>query len=233
MSLGFSADARVNLKSSALKQQLLQSVKNEKAKFTDIAKTFYQKKPRNTEDYLAFNDAIIAAIDDVLEAGDWDDSLFLKNTVKPLKQIKEEALQLQKAAKQASGEEAITLRELDDDEMLVYISVFQSEGHDIRKWELQLSSLQSHLLGRPVYRAEVDAQKVIRQKLVQISEAYVVVAIKKSDVQDFAYQAKRVDRHGNILLTLKEKAVKPENIFKFVHQGKVYYFLDGKLVAAK
>jgi len=232
MRLGFSSNARANVKSDALKQQLVECVKNENADFTEIAKEFYQKGQRTSEDYLAFNAAIIEAIDHVLEAGDWGDSLFLRNTVKPLKKIRDEALKLQQEVGEASGEKKITLRDLNDDEMLIYISIFQSEGHNIRKWELQLSSLQSHLLGRPVYENEADAQKVIRQKLVQISEAYVVVAIKKSDIQDFAYQAKRVDRHGNALLTLKENAVKPENIFKFLHQGKEYCFVNGKLVKA-
>ncbi len=230
MRLGFTANARVNVKSDALKHQLLECIASEKADFSEVANLFYQKGQRTREDYLAFTKEIVRAIDKVLKAGDWDDSLFLRNTVKPLKKIRDEAVALQKHAKMVAGETEITLRDLEEDETLVYISVFQSEGHNIKKWELQLSSLQSHLLGRPVYEQEEDVQKVIRQKLIQTSEAYVIVAIKKEGIQDFAYQAARVDRHGNTLLTLKEKAVKPENIFKFAHQGKRYYFVKNKLV---
>lgn len=233
MGLGFSTDARANIHSDALKKQLLECINNEKENFLEIAKIFDQKEQRTKEDYLGLSQQVIKAIDQVLQAGDWEDSLFLRNTVKPLKKIRDAALELQEQARATSGEKKLTLRDLENDETLVYISIFQSEGHNIRKWELQLSSLRSHLLGRPVYEKEEDVQKVIRQKLIQISEAYVVVAIKQSDFQDFSYQEKRVDRSGNTLLTLKEKAVKPENIFKFIHQGKQYYFVKGKLVEAE
>ncbi len=162
MALGFSVDTRVNVKSDALKHQLLECVNNEKADFSEVAKVFYQKEHRTKEDYLAFSEEIVAAIDHVLQAGDWEDSLFLRNTVKPLKKIREATLQLQQQVNASSGEQKMSLRDLDDDELLIYISIFQSEGHNIRKWELQLSSFQSHLLGRTVYENEEDVQKVIR-----------------------------------------------------------------------
>ena len=100
----------------------------------------------------------------------------------------------------------------------------------MRKWELQLNSLRSYLLGRPVYEKEENVIKVIRQKLVQTSEAYVVMAIKKQDIQQFSYQAERIDRFGNSLLTLKDTAVKSKNIFEFVHQNQRYFFINGKLI---
>ena len=37
---------------------------------------------------------MIAAFDRVIAAGDWDSSLFLRNTVKPLEDMREEARQL-------------------------------------------------------------------------------------------------------------------------------------------
>lgn len=230
MTLGFLAETQRNENNEALKQQLFDSVCHGKSQVSEIARTFYGKEQQTKEDYLAFSDAIVAEVDRVLEAGDWNDSLFLRNTVKPLEDIREEALNLQEQVRLSSGEQKLTLRDLEDDEVLVYISVFQSEGHNIKRWELQLNSLRRHLLGRPVYENEEDVRKVIRQKLIQISEAYVAVAIKRSDIQNFAHQVKRVDRRGNTLLTLKESAVQPENIFKFVHQEEQYYFSDSKLV---
>jgi len=213
-----------------LKQQLIDCVKQEKADFMTIAKAFYQKSQQTREDYLALTDAIIGAVDHVLNQNDWEESLFLRNAIKPLKEIREEAIALKKEATITVADQQIALRALEEDEMLVSISVFQSEGDNLRKWELQLSSLRSHLLGRPVYKKEEDVKKVIRQKLMQISEAFVTVAVKKSDTQDFAFQAERVDRFGNPLLTLKDTAVKSENIFEFVHQGKRYFFRGGKLI---
>lgn len=216
----------------ALKQQLIDCLKQEKADFMEIARNFYKQGERTTQQYLELTDAIISAVDHVLNAQDWEDSLFLRNTLKPLKEIREQAIALKKEATMTVAEKQIALRTLEEDEMLVYISIFQSEGHNLRKWELQLSSLRSHLLGRPVYEKEEDVVKVIRQKLVKISEAFVVVAVKKADIQSFAYQAERVDRFGNPLLTLKDTAVKSENIFEFVHQDQRYFFINHKLVPA-
>lgn len=216
--------------SEALKQHLIDCLKQEKIDFTEIAKAFYQQGQRAETDCLALTDQIIAAVDHILEAENWDESLFLRNALKPLKEIREQAIALKKEATMTVADQQTVLRDLEDDEMLVYISVFQSEGHNLRRWELQLNSLRSYLLGRPVYEKESDVVKVLRQKLVQTSEAFVVVAIRKSDVQTFAHQAERVDRYGNVLLTLKDTAVKPENIFEFVHQGKRYFFKEGKLI---
>lgn len=214
----------------ALKQQLIDCIKQEKMDFMKIVKQFYSQGHRTREEYLELTDAIIDAMDHVLKANDWDDSLFLRNALKPLKEIRKEAVVLRKEATATVADKQIELRDLAEDELLIYISIFQSEGHDLRKWELQLSSLRSHLLGRPVYEKEEDVVKVIRQKLVQTSEAFVIVAIKKNDVQNFSYQAERVDRYGNPLLTLKDTAVKSENIFELVHQGKRYFLVNGKLI---
>lgn len=214
----------------ALKQQLIDCLKQEKTDFIAIAKNFYQESHRTREHYLELTDAIIGAVDHVLNASDWEDSLFLRNALKPLKEIREQAMALKKDATLTAADQQVVLRALSDDEMLVYISIFQSEGHNLRKWELQLGSLRSHLLGRPVYEKEENVAKVIRQKLMQVSEAFVVVAVNKKDIQSFAYQAERVDRFGNPLLTLKDSSVKTENIFEFVHQNQRYFFLNGKLV---
>lgn len=220
----------INTSSDLLKQQLIDCVKQQKSDFMTIAKTFYQQSRRTPEDYIAFTDAIIGAVDAIVNEQDWDQSLFLRNALKPLKQLREEAIQLKNEATMNVGDQQIALRPLEDDEMLVYISIFQSAGDNLRKWELQLSSIRSHLLGRPVYEQEENVEKVLRQKLVKTSEAYITVVVKKADIQSFAYQAERVDRLGNPLLTLKNSAVKPENIFEFVHQGKRYFFRNGKLI---
>ena len=214
----------------ALKQQLIDCLKQEKVDFIEIARDFYQQDRRTKKDYLELTDAIIAAVDHVLNTNDWEESLFLRNALKPLKKIRDSAITLKEEATMTVADQQITLRGLEDDEMLVYISIFQSEGHNLRKWALQLSSLRSYLLGRPIYEKEADVAKMIRQKLVQTSEAYVVVAVKNNEIQNFSYQAERIDRFGNPLLTLKDTAVKSDNIFEFVHQNQRYFFVNGKLI---
>lgn len=214
-----------------LKQQFIDCVRQEKNGFSEIVKPFYKKNYRDKEDYLNLSQAIIDAVNHVMAAGNWEESLFLRNTLKPLKEIRAQAVTLrQQAMATAGSEEKYKLRPLSEEEMLVYISIFQSVGDDLAGWALQIASLRSHLLGRPVYTNEVDVRKVLRQKLLTDSEAYVVVAIKRTDIEDSIHQFDRVDRYGNSLLTLKETAVKTTNIFEFVHHNKRYFYKSGKLI---
>ncbi len=215
---------------SDLKQQLINYLKQETVDFKEIAERFYQQEYHSEEDYLALTDAIINATDRVLNADHWEDSLFLRNALKPIKQLREQALLVKKEATVTLSDPSVTLRPLADNEQLVYISLFQSEGHDLRKWAIQLSTLSHHVLSRPVYEKEEDVVAVIRKKLIQVSEAFVIVAVKKQEVQPIALHSERVDRLGNVLLTLKDTAVKTENIFEFVHQQQRYFFVNGQLV---
>jgi len=220
--------------SEELKQKLIDCITREKENFMSLAKQFYSKNSHTAEEYIELTRAIIAAVDQVLEVGDWKESLFLRNVLKPLQQLREEADALQaEATDEDRFVQVVPRRHLKEDEVFVYISVFQSEGDHLEKWGLQLASLKSHLLGRPIYESEEDIQKIIRQKLDQHSEGYVVVAVKSSDIQESSHQMKRVDRYGNPLITLKETAVKVENIFEFVCQGSRYFYQNGRLIPQK
>ena len=230
MALNFTTDARAQFKNDDLKRRLLECVNNEKSNFLNLAEDFYGQQQRSEESYLQFCKAVIATIDNVLTAGDWEDSLFLRNTVKPLKKIREEALELlQQISGDTSNVKNSEIPTLSEDTVALYISIFQNNGHNLPQWELQLQSITSHLLGRPVYQNEEDMQKAIRLKLAQTSEAYIVVAVKRSAIQSELYQPQRLDRNGNPLVTLTDSAVSPENILEFVHQGKRYHFLKGRL----
>jgi len=215
---------------SDLKQQLIECLEQETIEFKEIAERFYQQEHHSEADYLALTDAIINAADRVLNADHWEDSLFLRNALKPIKQLRERALLVKKEATMTLSEPSVTLRPLADNEQLIYISLFQSQGHDLRKWAMQLSTLSHHVLSRPVYEKEEDILAVIRKKLIQVSEAFGTVAVKKKEIQPVVLQSERVDRLGNALLTLKDKAVKTENIFEFVHQQQRYFFVNGQLV---
>ena len=74
---------------------------------------------------------------------------------------------------------------------------------------------------------------MIRSRPDPRKEAYAVVSVNDSDIIS-AYAGKQdVDSRGHALLTVKEGAVKPENITKFVHGNSVYLFKDDKLVPAQ
>lgn len=231
MSLNFSATARNKIQGDDLKRLLIDCAKNEKVNFVKIADAFYKQNYRNKSHYIEFCKEVIKAIDKVLSAGDWNDSLFLRNTVKPLRELREEAaLILAQATRAVDQHPDQVTQQVAEDSVQVFISMFQSDGHNLQKWAMQLRSITKYLIGRPVYANEADVQKVIRMKLQQASEAYIVVAIKKAAIRQDPFEPERFDRYGNKLLMLTPGAVEVSNILRFVHYGKVYRFIDGHLV---
>ncbi len=231
MDLGFTQSARQDVKADELKQNLLDAVRHETKDFIKVADEFYQSGTQDDKSYIEFCQSVIAAIDRVLEAGDWNDSLFLRNTARPLKQLREKAQKLLDAATGESSEsQEHAAPEINDDQIKAYVSLFQSDGHNLRKWELQLRSIESYLVGRPVYEKEEDVYRVVRAKVATFSEAYAVVVVNKSAIRDDYYEAGRTDRNGNILVSIMPGAIKPEHIVEFVHQGKRYRFIEGQLI---
>ena len=164
----------------------------------------------------------------MLAAEDWDSSPFLKNTVKPLEEIKQSAEAL---VAQLSGDvnDTVASQTIESGGQPVYIALFQAQGHDLKKWAMQLRSIDRYMLGRPIYTAEADVCKMIHQKVNQSCEAYAKVAVKPSAIQEQSLLPKREDRNGCTLLTLMPGTVTSDHIIEFVHVGKTYAFVDGKL----
>ncbi|EKD92060.1 MAG: IcmQ [uncultured bacterium] len=217
-------------KGQALKKKLLACLKEEHSKFSEIAETIFRKDKLAESDKTALLQSIVEAVDHVLEAGDWDSSLFLRNVAKPLKIIKAEAEnELNQHSNNTSAISQFSAS-IADNEIEVYISLFQSDGYNIDKWAMQLRSLDRYIVGRPVYQNETDVIKRIRLKAGTANEAYVVVAVLKSEIQENALREASQDSHGHALLLLKETAMKKGRIIFFVHQGMRYRFIDGKLM---
>src|SRR3990167_9768701 len=219
-------------KSQNLKKQLLECLDKEAREFSDFARQFFSKETLSKEDKAGLLNAVITAFDHVMSGGDWESSLFLRNTIKPLIAIKTEAeLELSKLKIKAS-EQSASIQTLSEDETTVYISLFQSDGYNINKWAMQLRSLDRYIVGRPVYQNEADIEKRIRLRAAAANEAYVAVIVKKMDVQFDPFAAPLKDQFDHSLLLLKETALKHGRIIAFVHQGIRYHFVDGQLVKA-
>lgn len=220
------------LKSQALKKKLLDCLDTDARQFSEMAREYVTRGQLSKEDKAGLLTGIIAAIDHILEAGDWNSSLFLRNTLKPLVAIKVEAeTELARFAEKA-GHRMIQKHVLTEAEVEVYISLFQSDGYNIAKWAMQLRSLDRYIIGRPVYQNEADVEKRIRLRSAAgvANEAYVTVAVKKTDIQSDQFPASLKDQFGNPLLQLKETAVRDGKIDAFVHQGMRYAFVDGQLI---
>lgn len=221
-----------DFKGQELKKKLLECLDKEAREFSDIARGYFSKGQLSKEDKLGLLHAVINAVDHVIAAGDWNSSLFLKNTIKPLIAIKAEAEAEINSLEEKAGQKSITIKPPAEDEVNVCISLFQSDGYNINKWAMQLRSLDRYTVGRPVYLSEDDIQKRIRLRAGAAgSEAYVIVTIKKVDIQlidPLAVPPK--DQFDHPLILLKETAVRNGRIVGFMHQGTRYHFVDGQLI---
>lgn len=219
-----------DFKSQDLKKKLLECVDNEARQFSEIARAYFDKEPLSKEDKIGLLTAIINAVDHIVEAGDWESSLFLRNTVKPLLAIKADAVAELSELQQKATQKSVTITAAADNEVEVYISLFQSDGYNINKWAMQVRSLDRYMVGRPVYQQETDVEKRIRLRNAGANEAYVAVIIKKTDIQADPFSAPLKDQFDHPLLLLKETALKKGRIRAFVHQGTHYHFVDGQLL---
>ena len=219
------------LKSFELKKKLLECLDTEAREFSEAARAFVSQGQLSPEDKTGLLKAIVAAVDHVMTAGDWNSSLFLRNTLKPLIAVKEEAETELKKYEEVSTARISKKYMPTEHEIAVYISLFQSDGYNIGKWAMQLRSLDRYTVGRPIYEQEADVEKRIRLRSSgAVNEAYVTVTVKKTDIQSNSFQASLKDTFGHPLLSLKETAVRNGKIGEFVHQNSRYDFIDGQLI---
>ncbi len=212
------------------RHRLSQRVNEEQEKFLALAQAFYDSSQRTEKEALELTEAIITTIDNIIAAGDWEDSLFLRSNIKPLRQLKEEVLQTRKTLLEQQGMMEIQPYQVTEDEVKVYISLYQADGDNLPGWEAQLASIDCYMAGRPVYKSEADIKKAIRQKLLQTSEAYAVVVIKQSQLIENRFEAVKTDRYGHELVTLEAGIVDADKVIEFVHLGRLYHYRKNRLV---
>lgn len=184
----------------------------------------------NLEQHIEFNRELLAILNELLGAGDWESSLFLKVASKRVKALRDEAqVLLDQAMTQQDAQGASdALREGYEK---VFVSLYQADGNDMKKWHNTLKGLALNNVGRPVYQNEDHVQASIRARGNQTCEGYAVVQIKTSDLMKMPDGRVPKDRYGNELLTVRENAMSLENIKEFVHaNGQSYDFREGKLI---
>ncbi|MDF1654747.1 MAG: Dot/Icm secretion system protein IcmQ [Coxiellaceae bacterium] len=217
-----------------LNSQLLELIEAEKAAFKKILDEFYANSDHSTEKFCEVNDRLIASLNRIFkiyEDNNGKQSLFLTNTLKPLRQAYERAEKYKDAAegRLEQEEEHFDGVTVPEDREVVHISLYMARGHEIANWQHQMVSLGKLIQSRPVYRTEAAVQKAIRAKMSLSTEGYVSVAVKKTAIINTGNA--RLDRQGNELVTLAEGAIDNDKyILQFVLAGKYYRYLNEKLV---
>lgn len=219
------------LQKDEAKRQLLESMMLKRQDVMQKLGQFMRNDVHEKQDYITLAKGIIHDIDAVLTQNDYESSLFLRNTVKSLHEMRRSAVNLlTRLDEQAQLNNPFATPVLEKDMSAVYILVFQQQGYDLNKWAQLLRGLGHYVLGRPIYLHEADAQKVIRIKMSEAQEGYVKVAVPQAAIQACSGMSPRSDRYGNALLTLPAGTVSSQNILEFSHGKKRYYFREGELI---
>lgn len=113
---------------------------------------------------------------------------------------------------------------LAEDEMLVYVYLFNAQGATLKNWQNLLlpRALVDHSVNRPIYAKQEDIEQVLRSKPNKAQHSYLVVKIKKENVLSDGEKGDLRDQNGFPLLRVKHGALEADNIKEFVHYGHKY-----------
>lgn len=216
-------------KDTDLKQHLLAKMRDERANFTRILTRFHQQDVHTEEDYLRLNKEIIAVVERLEAAGDWESSLFLRSTLKPFKEMQQRALEVNENFLELAQQETQQYMP-DQQQQRVFILLYQAKGHDLHLWQLQLKSLPQHIQGRPIYQDEAQVKKFLRgcDHINSSTYAYIEAYVERNKLLSAAQP--RLDKFGSELLMFKEGALKTTNIVAFYHNDQCYNVRNGEII---
>jgi Dot/Icm secretion system protein IcmQ len=230
-------ESHTDMQSDQLKSQLLDMIKAERTAFKKVLDAYYAKTDPSQDEYLDLNKKLILSLGRVFkfyEKNNGEDSLFLRSTLKPLREALAQAQEIRKELEGADEADSNDPRniKIPDDSTLVHITLYQSGGHEIPKWEQQLKSLKSVIQSRPIYQDEAQAARAIRKNMSLSSEGYVSVCVKKDAIIQSNSDTPRCDKHGCELVLLKESTVLTEEAIIMFVLGERHFRYDGsKLIA--
>jgi intracellular multiplication protein IcmQ len=176
---------------------------------------------------------LIKILDQMIEEGKWESSLFLQATVSELRKMRENfatELNVHESQQETQHADAMAQQKSSEDLTEVYMALYAANGKDIKRWEQVLNSLTRHSVSRPIYKTEEDVKDVIRAKDLSVNDAYIAIYIHKTDIIPPPNDKIPQDRYGHGLLVLRHGAIRIENITRFIHDSGVYTFKGGMLI---
>jgi hypothetical protein len=161
-------------------------------------------------------DAISQDADLRIQLGMGDKFRFVRDKLHALLASMEEDLKV--LQEQTEQKEVV----MADDEMYVYVYLFNSQGSDLQTWRNMVSPdvFYEYSVNRPIYKEREQVEKFVNAKSMRTQHAYLIVVVKKEAVIESGDLAK--DTMGNALLRVKEGALKITNVASFVHNALEY-----------
>ena len=170
-------------------------------------------------------------LDEGIKEGPWQANLFLKGIKKKLEELRDR-FELDVGLDQIKNDQLNYLpsANTNDSAIEVYISLYQSQGSNLPKWQEVLASLVRHSMGRPIYKDENDVKAATHLTDRNPNNAYVVVKVNRDAILLDSMEQPRLDREGRKLIMLREGAIALHNIVRLVHTTGQYKFIGNFLV---
>ncbi|OGT69314.1 MAG: hypothetical protein A3H43_05590 [Gammaproteobacteria bacterium RIFCSPLOWO2_02_FULL_42_9] len=111
-----------------------------------------------------------------------------------------------------------------DDERLVYVYLFNTQGGVLKTWQNLLSkrSLIEHSFNRPIYESKEQIDAAMSLRSMSAQHAYITIIVKKDDISRTYNGNELKDVQGLPIVRLRQGALKMGNIINFTHMGKEY-----------
>lgn len=171
-------------------------------------------------------------LDKGIQEGPWQANLYLKGIKKKLEELRDQFEadvgldQLNRESCNSNDPQGHGLNNITE----IYISLYQSQGSNIQKWQEVIASLVRYSMGRPIYKDEDDVRAATHLTDRNPNNAYVVLKVNDDAILADSLEQPRVDREGRKLLMLKEGAITLHNIVRLVHASGHYKLVGNFLV---
>lgn len=170
-------------------------------------------------------------LDTGIKEGPWQANLFLKGIKKKLEELRDQ-FEIEVGLDQLKSEDinGSLSANLDNSATDVYISLYQSQGSNIHKWQDVIVSLVRYSMGRPIYKSEDDVKAATRLTDRNPNNAYVVIKVNSDAILLDSLEQPRFDREGRKLIMLRQGAITLRNVVRLVHTTGQYKFVGNFLV---
>ena len=150
---------------------------------------------------------------------------FIRDRLSALKKYVDDSLQ---SIKVETEQKKV---ELAEDEMFVYVYLFNAQGIILETWHKMLNPdvFYEYSVNRPIYGDIEHIKSFMRSRSNKAQHAYLTVAIKKEHVLKNIEPAK--DAVGNPVVKVKEGALSLSGLHAFTHNDQNYWVnAEGRLV---
>lgn len=169
-------------------------------------------------------------IDELLESDAWTKGIYLQTISTKVAELRAEVNTLLEEISGSENVDVVGTASKSIGNVSVFVSLYQADAKNLSMWQKTLKRINEFSTSRPVYREEESVKQLIRGRPDPTKEGYAIVQIKEADLIK-PYTGKQLaDRFGNELLTVREGAIKSENVAKFVHGANTYKYENGELV---